>query len=439
MSESQFSSAILSHYENLLKALSLYVDENGQVYSKKRGGDVKIPTVIENRRLTLPTEAMLALPDWDNVIFFHPFSESVIRGESEMVSWIKDRMVYRITATLSIMITKLTEYAALGNLQTKLTTDQLNTLTTFGDADEKTIENIGSVMEAITRGKGQLFHLYLRHSGKGGDKSEKGYRRFAKVTFPLYRALVEEESNKIFGVQLRIKDRKFLKNVMEYIFDKIAVEDGYSFGSNSEVAPYYHALINAYAKVGIPVSSRIYLFRGPLKEITDTRIHTEGWLDTFEEAAKGMGYMRALPYNIGKDGHGVEGGDTNTDLSNMGKIIEEKPIDVKVNEVLANNTGAANAFQQMISGNSQGNLNSLINNRPAASPIFGNTPTVPAFGQSNVTLPGVPPRANPIAPSTIAGSTMGKQVIGNPGNGFQSALANQGGGFASPFSGLPRR
>lgn len=446
MSESQFKSPLLSHYENLLNALSLYVDANGHVYSKKRGKDTPIPTVLENRRLTLPTEEMLKNPDWESTIFFHPFSESVVRGESEMVTWLKDRMTYRLTATLSIMITKLTEIAAIGDLQTKLTTDQLNTLQTFGDADEKTIENIGSIIEAVTMDNSyQLIHFYLRHSGKGGDKSS---RRFAKVTFPIYTELTTEGATKIFGVNLRVKDRKFLKNVLEYIFDKIGTEDAYSYGSNSETAPYYHALINAFAKVAVPLSSRIYLFRGPLKDIVNSRIHTDGWLDTFDEAKKAAEFLYAMPFNIGMDGHGQ------ADASPVGAPVNAKVINdtvdpiQKTNAAISNIPNAATGLRAMIDGNVQqqrpaSGLNSLLNNnqvQQTVSPLAG-LPTIGGTLNQQNNQMNQQPLGNPL----VNGSSLGRSPLGSGGLGGLLGGSSLGGGTLNtsfgndPFAGLPRR
>ena len=306
MSDVQFNTPLLQHYQAMLNALAFQVDENGFVYSKKVGTDVQIPTTIENRRLALPTEKLLSKPDWDVTVAFHPFSESVVRGESEMITWMKNRIGHRMTALITMMLMHFSHMASDNETQKKLTTDQLNIIQTFGDADEKTVETVGKLVEAIVYGKGQVIHFYLRHSGKTGKSGEKTAKRFCKVTFPLYKEL-EEENAKVYGVALRVKDRKFLKAVLEYIFDKIEVEDGYSYGSNSEIAPYYHSLINAFGKVGVVMSSRIYLFRKYMDTIANTRVHTDGWIDSFEEAAVAGKFLRNVEFNVGTGGHGTPG------------------------------------------------------------------------------------------------------------------------------------
>lgn len=445
MSDVNFESPLLKHYQNLLLNISIYVDEQGLCYSKKNGTDIQIPTVIENRRLTLPTQQMLSNPDFDKLICFHPFSESIVRGESEMITWMKDRMAIRLSTMLSIMVMDFAAMAASGDIQKKLTTDQLSTIQTFGDADEKTLENISTLSEAIVRGKGQWIHLYLRHSGKHGDKQAK---RFCKVTFPVYKELLEENA-KVCGVTLRVKDRKFLKAVLEYIFDKIGTEDAYSYGSNSEIAPYYHALIHGYAKVGVPMSSRIYLFRKHMEKIANTRIHTEGWLDTFEEASVAAKFVPSMPFNIGIGGQGI--GNENQNAAQTFKagatiVPEATTMEAKTNVQLGQIQNNASGLQAIINGQmpshqpQPASLSSLINQgSPAVGSVFGGNTSlggIPRVGNQNQVFGGS---------QSVFGASAAPQSL-NTGGGFGSGhgtvFGNQGLGqqqSSSPLAGLPRR
>ena len=452
MSDVQFNTPLLQHYQAMLNALAFQVDENGFVYSKKVGTDVQIPTTIENRRLALPTEKLLSKPDWDVTVAFHPFSESVVRGESEMITWMKNRIGHRMTALITMMLMHFSHMASDNETQKKLTTDQLNIIQTFGDADEKTVETVGKLVEAIVYGKGQVIHFYLRHSGKTGKSGEKTAKRFCKVTFPLYKEL-EEENAKVYGVALRVKDRKFLKAVLEYIFDKIATEDAYSYGSNSDVAPYYHALMNGFAKVAIPVSSRIYLFRKHMENIANSRIHTEGWLDTFQEAAANTQFIPALPFNVGVGGQGI--GNDNAQAvvgaqANAAIINNEPAPEVKTNQALSQIPQAASALQQMINTgaaapSNQPTLGTVINQglQVASLPnnVLGGLPRKTSVGQSNLTQSNAPTQSLFAQPQhqqpqqSIFGHNQG---LGNQGLGGLGGSQNQGGNF-NPLGGLPRK
>lgn len=447
MSETVFENPLLRHYQALLLNVGIFADANGLCYSKKNGTDVQIPTVIENRRLTLPTDQFVSNPDWDNMIVFHPLCESIVRGESEMITWLKDRMANKLNAMLGIMVMDLAELAANGDLQRKLTTDQLSIVQTFGDADDKTVENVANLTESLLRNKGQWVHLYLRHSGKNGDKQTK---RFCKVTFPVYKDLVAE-SAKIQGVNLRVKDRKFLKAVLEYIFDKIEVEDGYSYGSNSEIAPYYHSLINAFGKVGVVMSSRIYLFRKYMDTIANTRVHTDGWIDSFEEAAAAGKFLRNVEFNVGTGGHGT-GNDTlgtAQGLSATAKVVEEVAQVDKANAQLQQIPNTGSALQNIITGNGyaapqQSSLRSLIDQGSNAPSVFGSNPIAGNGGA----LGGIPRTGVVNTPGLGFGNNFAQQpqqsAFGS--NPFAAQQQQQTSVFANaqhsnfnPLSGIPRR
>ena len=371
MSEVQFQEVMLQHYQALLNNLTVYTNEDGLCYTKK--ADNQLPLVLHNRRMTLPTENFNRKPDLDSFIVFHPFCESVVRGESEIIVWLKERMLRRLNAIMGIMIADFAELASDGELQKKLTTDQLSAIQTFGDADETTSANIAKVVEKVVRDdKENWVHFYLRHSGKSGEKAEKQSKRFCKVTFPIYRQLLEE-GNKVAGITLRVKDKKFLKAVLEYVLEKIGTEDAYSFGSNSDIAPYYHALINAFAKVGLPISSRVYLFRKHMSTIANSRIHTDGWLDTFEAAAKSASFLPALAFNIGKGGQGT-GNDNAVANAATAKIVEEVPVLQQSNGALqamvGSGGGSSSLLHGLLTGNaalvSQANFNTMLGVQPPA-------------------------------------------------------------------------
>lgn len=79
----------------------------------------------------------------------------MVRGESEMITWMKNRIGHRMTALITMMLMHFSHMASDNETQKKLTTDQLNIIQTFGDADEKTVETVGKLVEAIVYGKGR--------------------------------------------------------------------------------------------------------------------------------------------------------------------------------------------------------------------------------------------------------------------------------------------
>ena len=365
-----FNNPLLDHYQHLLNNLLIYTDDNAQCYTKKKGSDVQIPTIIENRRLVLPTPEILKAPNWDAQIAFHPFSESVLRGPSEIIEWMKERMLTRLTALINITAVHLTEIAASAEAQQALTTNQLSIIQQLGEADEKTLKLVEDLAGAGARGKGQMVHFFLRHSGKTGGSNS--FRRYCKVTFPIYKEIMED-SDRIFEIKVRKKDKVFLTNLYDYLFDKIGLEDHYSAGSNSEVAPYYHALIEAFGKVGKTISSHIWIFRSHMKDYVDSRITPDGWLDTFEAAAKSASFLPALAFNIGKGGQGT-GNDNAAANAASAKIVEEVPVLQQSNGALqamvGTSGGSSSLLHGLLTGNvalvSQANFNTILGVQPPA-------------------------------------------------------------------------
>lgn len=443
-----FQEDILQHFQALLQNLTIFVDQNGHCFTKKRGSDIRLPVVVEKRKMTLATHEFNSKPDLENFIVFHPFSESIVRGESEIITWLKDRMTKRINALVGVMITGFAELASDGEIQKKLTTDQLSIVQTFGDADQNTVNNVAKLFEKVLASdKESWVHFYLRHSGKTGDKGVQ-CKRFCKVTFPIYKQLLEE-GNKIAGITLRVKDKKFLKAVLEYIFDKIEEEDSYSFGSNSDIAPYYHALINGFAKVAVPVSSRIYTFRKHLGAIADSRIHTEGWLDTFDKAAKQSSLYPNYPFNIGSGGQGTG----NENLKAHEGLQKTAVVNDVVNPVEAVN-------QRLEQMPAQGTLQQLIDNPnlsviPRQNSLQGllNQPNAIPFATTSP-FAGLPRAGQPAQPNMgvqnnlTSNLTFGGQPVqglgGVPNQGLQQpSFGQQGFGMQQSsnnlWGGLPRR
>lgn len=332
---------LLNHYTALLNSLAVYVDENGALYTKKKSdSDTRVPVTLLNKRMVLPTHAILSNPNWDAQVAFHPLSESILRGESEVLQWIKERVVGRLRALVCVTMTHLTHLAANGELQKNLSTQQLSTINELGDADEKTVKLVEDLVKNILQNNEELLHIYLRHSGKKGNNT---YRRFAKVSFPLYEKLVA-------GTQIpslknaRVKDTKFLIKVLEEIYPEIAKEDHYSYGSISDTAPYYHSLIHAFANVGKPVSATIYNFRKVMSDIVDSRVMTEDWIDDWNGVCKSASFYPQLQHNIGLAGDGNE--ETVPVAKTVKEVVNDVPETTKVvNQVIEAGT---NGFKPIV-------------------------------------------------------------------------------------------
>lgn len=411
---------LLKHYTALLNSLAVYVEENGFLYTKKKSeSETKIPVTLLNKRMVLPQKSILDKPDWETMVAFHPLSESVVRGESEVLQWLKERVIGRVTALACVTITHLAMIASTKVLQENLSQQQLTTIAELGDADDKTMKFVEELMSEILRGNEDFLHIYLRHSGKKGNNT---YRRFAKVSFPLYEKLKAGEAVPALK-NCRQKDTKFIIKALEEVLPDIGKEDHYSYGSLSEVAPYYHCLIHAFANVGKPISATVYNFRKIMADIVDSRVLADDWLEDWAGVTKTAGFYPQLQHNIGLAGNGEE-------VPTAEKTVaEEKPVQQTAKSINVQNDVT----------NPVDNVNRVIEESTATGfklKVF-NAPEKPAsvnpYNQDNQ----VPKASDNIFNQINNGGGTGLTQIGNSGLGHNPFnQSNQSNGLLNPYNNL---
>lgn len=355
---------ILSFYEKSLSSLGVYF-ENDMGYTIHR--EERIPATIDGRRLVMPTREILNGAKWDTQFPFHPLSESLVRGESECLQYIRERILRKLGATIGILLYEITSLAVDASRHPQLTPEQLSVLSELGKVDDRTATDIDKLVTACAKkGNGTFVNIYLRRDGHSHGTS---YRRLAVTTFPVFEQLAEGTA---MGVTLRVADKKFLKNVLEMIIPDIGERDQYSVGSNSDTGPYLEALLRAYAKVMDPLNSRVWLFRKHLGEMASLRSPTD-WLAGWDDAMEQASLIPPLPGNIGK------GGDEQNDNAVLG--IAPTP-----NLTGGLQTGSSNLFQSLAAVNPMGtpqvSLASQFNAAvsPPVMPMGGGLLGQPAFG-----------------------------------------------------------
>lgn len=289
--------ALLEFYKNIGASLGIVFDDNG--FASVVKGTDSTPITIENRRLVLPTPAHLKASNWEAVVAFHPLCESIVRGESEVFGYIRERVLRRLNAAVMVLVSELTKMAADADGMANLTDNQVQILSSFGKLDDRSVTDIGElIVKCAQKGNGSLLNIYVRRDDKVADKR---YRRVAVTSLPLLDAL---DKTTVYGVQLRQGDRRFLRSLFTAILPHCDIDDQYSRGSNADVAPYFDVLIHAYKAVMDPLNSMIWTFRKPLGEWAGARAPTE-WYDGYSDAVRESNLIPALPLNIGKGGESV--------------------------------------------------------------------------------------------------------------------------------------
>lgn len=293
---------LLAYYNGFLESVGGVIDPSTGVVSYERSTGLK-PILIDGKELTLPTEAFQRNPDWTRFVPFHPLSESIARGESEVLQKVKELIGLRLFFKYSELCEALLMLGANSESQSKLTPTQMKFLEGLGDADEKTVENFSKILAKakITFEGGEnrcLISLFLK---RGGTLNGQKFARLCVVAFPYYEALCKIENEpadkrQVFGVPLRAKDIKVLKRLHEVIVPNS--DDGiYSLGTNTQTAPYWGALMMTYTNLANQFNSIIKPFSKVIKSL---KTIDTSW-DVGDELQQFRSEIPPMPYNEGAD------------------------------------------------------------------------------------------------------------------------------------------
>lgn len=284
-------------YKAQVEALGLTVNAENYVMMEIDG--IAIPCTVTSdevtKSLVIPTRDVLRKADWDQVVAMHPLCESATLKESPVLKKLRLLVNMRLNNLTSAILMELMTIAVDTDYHSKLSASAAKFLTHVPDADDKMLKALGKVLQRVSvLGEYRLINLYLKHGGTWGGRD---VFRLASVTFPL---LDDElgEGSELFGVKMRIKDKAGILNLFRYIYPQADDVGHYSYGSNSMVAPFYHALFKAFAKVtarlNVVINKHGKHFEDKEKLLTDLE-----WLEEFDDLSVYRDLIPTLNWNDG--------------------------------------------------------------------------------------------------------------------------------------------
>lgn len=397
---------LLDTYRAMLRTAGFVADEQG--YVSYPNGNERTPAMVKiegsPKRLVLPTREHLTNPDWADRVAFHPLSENILRGESEVLAYLRHAMNLRINLVFGLLAYQLLEVATSTAQHSKLNPDQSYFLSKVKDADEKTLHVFEKLLEAMPNNQTQrsLVSIYLKRSGQVGGRR---YARVGVVRFPLYEEL-KTSTQECYGVKMRVKDRDALVALIEYMIPNVDQSEAYYRGSDSSVAPFTDALMKAVMSVAGPLNDLVELFRNQLDE-PDSLLFESSWVETFENLGVLQNDIRSIPMQVGN-----EGGHSNPAPPQAAAAVA--PSVQGVAAAPAQAPAAARPFQQ-----------------PTAAPSpTGHNPQAPVYGQAAPAYQP-PPAAAPTGPvNTGRGLDFNSVIASNPA--LQMATA----GYGMPAMGM---
>lgn len=290
---------MIDFYKSILNAGAMVADADGMVSAMV--ASTSIPISVGEKRLVIPLRQHVANPDKSHIVLFHPLTENILRGESDVMSKFRTNINLKLNMVIKEIIAQL---VALSGSNRELKPEHVDLLSVIKDADEKMLENYGALFAAMPMGDVEkcMLHIFIK---KNAVIAGKTHRRGAIVSFPLYEEL-KTAKNSVYGVNMRKKDVANLKAILEGIFPGLDEKDRYSRASYSDSCPTLDALLNAVLGLGSCINAVVENFEAELTNVSNMRYDGD-WVEALPNLSQFDGEVRMLPMQAGNEGE-VAGG-----------------------------------------------------------------------------------------------------------------------------------
>lgn len=386
-----------------------YTVRGNRVFVISADGEEEV--IVDGKTLVLPDDSFLRAPKWDTEIPFGPLGENPQRGESEVVKMVMEAVVANLNVSLlGVMIHLYTNVAMMPDTKT-LTTEQaafLPFVVAVNDKVKKAILGLVKVIDCEDQSS-SLLTCNLRRRCPLGDVK---YERVCVVRFPFADM---ERKEKPWGLN-STAEFDTLRGLMDFVLPGWEVDDTYSVGTNTFVAPYFTSVMMMYGKVASRLNEVINQFKdvapallsyqAPGVERVVELIDRPGYLERLRDA------MPALDGNKGST-------DPVRPVATNYQIDQPKPaVDLPWNHGVED---VANAAREQQQNDDQGSGAAY---KPG---LVKPQPAVPVHSMQLQPLGG--PSSN-YDPNSFHGRQMAKQALLQPLSAQQSVNGPVGG---SPF------
>lgn len=307
MSKSQ---PLLDFYESFAAALFIQFDEEGLANIVIPDAN-PTPMAIGDNRVVLPTPQILkdGLGAATKRVAFHPLSENIMRGESDIFKFIKRMAAFRFNYTATIIAEELAKIAADPELQAPLNPAQQAFLVLMDQTKPVDLTKVDSINQAVVGGR-SLINMYMQRTYPL-DGIE--YRRVCMVNFPILDEL-DRDDKVIFDVDCGSKRAKGqISALFKYIIGDLD-PNAYSVGVDSSTAPYLTAMLESFYLLAKQLNSLIKLFGKSVPQLKQLIIPVD-WYKQMKHLDAYRDFIRPLAGNEGTTVAGEE----------VEERVEEKP------------------------------------------------------------------------------------------------------------------
>jgi len=288
------SKKILDIYTSILSFAGLHADSDGVIYVQPNKNSDSIQVEINGEPLVLPIHSQFNNPDQKRV-YFHPFCENFVRGESEVVQKLREYIAIRFNCVFGITAQYLLSLLGSPEQHKRLDEDQIALLKFISEADDKTAIHWSNLMMKLLKQhlSETYIKLYLKHSGTWRGEA---YSRLGIVTFPFYQDLTADKYD-----HLRVKDRSAFKKIVEFIFPDIKKSESYNYGTRTRVAPYLDALMSTSAIIAQRLNDITTMYKDFIPNYEDSLFDME-WFAAFQDLDDLRSDIEKLPQLVKGNG-----------------------------------------------------------------------------------------------------------------------------------------
>ena len=320
---------LLQLYEAILQTAGFSVAKDGAVSTVLGGAEE--PTLINGKRLVIPTRQQQQIGDFSNRVMFHPLAENIMKGETVALSRLRTALNMRINLTVAGLLGQLAHIAASNELQAKLDHSQTHYITGVDTADAKTETNIVKLIGNmdITDASANFVRLSIKRSAiLNGNKHIRG----CIVDFPMLTQLkeaLETAKYTVAGTKLRKNDVINAIALLEAILPRAneTDEDSYSVGVNSTTAPTIEALMLSVYKIVKDLNKAVSsFFEKGTDEYNAFHFRTD-WYKPIKNAADYAVEIRTIPSVTNDDDLSTATGKTVAETKSKAKVSAfDKPL-----------------------------------------------------------------------------------------------------------------
>lgn len=243
----------VDYYRTVLEMMGYTIRGNRVILISADGEEEEI---VDGKVLVLPDEDFLRNPKWDSELPFHPLCENPARGESEVVKMILGAVIANLNVSLlGVMVHLYTNVASLPDTK-GLSTEQSELLSYVTNITPKVKTAILRMVQTVDceDQSSSLMTCNLRRRCPLGDTK---YERVCVIRFPFAEM---DRKEKPYGL-VSVAEMDTVRGLLDYILPGWEVDDTYSVGTNSFVAPYFTSIMLMYSKIGSRLNEVINLFQ----------------------------------------------------------------------------------------------------------------------------------------------------------------------------------